>query len=110
MMSILINGMKMPETCSDCLLAKLSATGESLICNYMLSKVPWDEKPFDCPLIEVPTPNGRLIDADEFDERIRQAGGMCEEELTEDFKDGVQTVLAMLKTQTIIIPASEGES
>lgn len=52
-------------------------------------------------------PHGKLIDADEFDERIRQAGGMCEEELTEDFKDGVQTVLAMLKTQTTIIPANE---
>ena len=58
--------------------------------------------------LELP-PHGRLIDADDFDERIRQAGGMCEEELTEDFKDGVQTVLAMLKTQTTIIPAEEGE-
>lgn len=60
-------------------------------------------------LISKIPPHGRLIDADDFDERIRQAGGMCEEELTEDFKDGVQTVLAMLKTQTTIIPAEEGE-
>lgn len=59
--------------------------------------------------IELPENHGRLIDADEFDERIRQAGGMCEEEMTEDFKDGVQTVLAMLKTQTTIIPAEGGE-
>ena len=62
-MSILIKGMEMPTKCSECLLAKLSPTGESLICNYMLSRVPWDERPFDCPLVPVP-PHGRLIDAD----------------------------------------------
>ena len=65
-MSILIKGMEMPQKCSECLLAKLSPTGESLICNYMLSSVPWDEMPFDCPLAPV-TPHGRLIDADALD-------------------------------------------
>ena len=41
----------------------------------------------------------RLIDADKFNERVRVAGGFAEEELTEDFKDGVLTVLEMLKTE-----------
>ena len=62
-MSILIKGMEMPTSCCNCLLAKLSPTGESLICNYTLSTVPWDDKPFDCPIVPVP-PHGRLIDAD----------------------------------------------
>ena len=62
-MSILIKGMEMPTRCGECLLAKLSPTGESLICDYMLSRVSWDERPFDCPLVPVP-PHGRLIDAD----------------------------------------------
>lgn len=53
----------MPESCSKCLLSKLSQTGESLICNYSLSTVPWDERPFDCPLVSV-SPHGRLIDCD----------------------------------------------
>lgn len=44
----------------------------------------------------------RVIDADAFDERVRVAGGMSEEELTEDFKDGVQTVLYMLSKQPTI--------
>ena len=44
----------------------------------------------------------RLIDADAFDERVRVAGGMSEEELTEDFKDGVQAVLYMLSNQPTI--------
>ena len=46
----------------------------------------------------------RLIDADAFDERVRVAGGMSEEELTEDFKDGVQAVLYMLSNQPTIQP------
>lgn len=46
----------------------------------------------------------RLIDADAFDERIRQAVGMTGEDLTEDFKDGVLTVLRMLKDQPTIEP------
>ena len=40
----------------------------------------------------------RYIDAEKFDSRVRVAGGFAEEELTEDFKDGVLTVLEMLKT------------
>ena len=46
----------------------------------------------------------RAIDADAFDERVRAAGGMSEEELTEDFKDGVQAVLYMLSNQPTIHP------
>lgn len=46
----------------------------------------------------------RAIDADSFDERVRAAGGMSEEELTEDFKDGVQAVLYMLSNQPTIQP------
>lgn len=41
---------------------------------------------------------GRLIDADAFDKRVRLDVGLCEEELTEDFKDGISTILEMMKT------------
>ena len=41
---------------------------------------------------------GKLLDADTFDERIRLDVGLCEEELTEDFKDGISTILEMMKT------------
>lgn len=102
-MGVLIKGLTKPSHCDVCI---FNIDGCCII-NRELE--PDDELTHSCPLIGVPTPHGRLIDADEFDERIRQAGGMCEEELTEDFKDGVQTVLAMLKTQTTIIPAEEGE-
>ena len=66
-MSILIKGMKMPKNCLTC---KLRGEGSD-------SRYTWD-RPFtgleytreegetgrldDCPLVEVPTPHGRLID------------------------------------------------
>ena len=49
----------------------------------------------------------RLIDADAFDARVRIAGGMSEEELTDDFKDGVLTTLELLKTQPSAQPEQQ---
>lgn len=40
----------------------------------------------------------RYIDADAFDKRVRISVGLVEEELTDDFKDGVRCTLEMLKT------------
>lgn len=99
-MSVLIKGMEMPTRCGECLLAKLSPTGESLICNYMLSRVPWDERPFDCPLVPVPK-HGRLIDADEF---LKRALG------TKCFRGDYALMLEELVGEsTTVIPAEEGE-
>ena len=41
----------------------------------------------------------RYINANAFDERVRIAVGFAEEELTDDFKDGVSCTLELLKTQ-----------
>ena len=53
---------------------------------------------------------GRLIDADAFDKRIRLDVGSCEEELTEDFKDGISTILEMMKTAPTVdaVPVKHG--
>lgn len=45
-MSVLIKGMKLPKNCFVCRFKNLEICYE------------------DCPLVEVPTPHGRLIDAD----------------------------------------------
>lgn len=70
-MSILINGMEMPNACIDCPL--FSEWGDCSITH----KWTWsDEFPLsenrmsDCPLVEIPTPHGRLIDADDVDNHI----------------------------------------
>ena len=68
-MSILIRDIPMPNNCEECQFNRLDPTGEILLCDLTLFAVSWAEKerPFDCPLIEVPTPHGRLIDADALD-------------------------------------------
>ena len=41
----------------------------------------------------------RYVEVDAFDERVRISVGLVEEELTDDYKDGVRCTLEMLKTQ-----------
>ena len=72
-MGIYIKGMGMPINCNCCVFSRLSPTGESLKCCIDYSTVPWDEKPFDCPLIPVPD-HGRLIDADKLKQELQTAG------------------------------------
>lgn len=67
-MTILIKGMDMPKTCFMCKLSYLQ--GERLYCYVTKEEVLRGKIAPDCPLIEVPTPHGRLIDADAFYELL----------------------------------------
>ena len=75
-MSILIKGMEMPKRCCECRFSE----GDTMdgLCHaankwfddeyfswFMYNEDDIDDsKPINCPLVEVPTPHGRLIDAD----------------------------------------------
>ena len=71
-MSVLIKNMEMPTNCADCPLnydqmaCAVTWTrwwsDSMVIMNFDSDK----ERMPNCPLIEVPTPHGRLIDADEL--------------------------------------------
>ena len=56
-MSILIKDMEMPNVCAFCFMDENE-------CKLYGSVNIWSEKHPDCPLVEIPTPHGRLIDAD----------------------------------------------
>ena len=61
-MSVLIKGMEMPALCQEC---DLYIEGACYAKGYRDYRSIMDmSKPDDCPLIEIPTPHGRLIDAD----------------------------------------------
>lgn len=65
-MSVLIKGMEMPKNCHECSLCFVdsSAIGYCYLrdeCSDAEST--YLERRVDCPLVEVPTPHGRLIDA-----------------------------------------------
>ena len=74
-MSILIKDMNIPSSCSDCPLnydmMSCIITGTRWWSDrIMLMDFDCDnERLYDCPLIEVPTPHGRLIDADKLLEK-----------------------------------------
>ena len=65
-MSIIIKGMDMPKNCYGC-----SFFGDGIYCGIIdndteaLILKP-EEKKANCPLVEIPTPHGRLIDEDEI--------------------------------------------
>lgn len=58
-MSVLIKGMEMPESCESCRFEDFGG------CMFRVKKE-------DCPLVEVPTPHGRLVDAGELLERVEE--------------------------------------
>lgn len=64
-MSFLIKGMDMPEKCEDCPCYDYI----DYVCRADDCFAPFDvenpeERSEHCPLVEIPTPHGRLIDAD----------------------------------------------
>lgn len=94
-MSILIKGMEMPTRCGEC------------PCAYSTEGAYWDTcqavddqndieqfwksgRPDWCPLVEVPIPHGRLIEAERLMHKLIRYGGISswsEEELYYTIKD-----------------------
>ena len=68
-MSVYVKGMEMPDDCRDCPfenyyngITKCFATGKAMAVNWRC--IPWEGRAEWCPLVDVPKPHGRLIDAD----------------------------------------------
>ena len=61
-MSILIPGMEMPKGCRCCPFFAYNGEDD---CACIISS---EHEP--CPLVEIKAPHGRLIDADDFEEKI----------------------------------------
>lgn len=65
-MSVMIKGMEMPKSCHDCDLF----SGEGFLCPLVIETTNDWTREFmykrvdECPLVEIPTSYGRLIDAD----------------------------------------------
>ena len=71
MSSILIKGSVMPLTCEEC--PCYDSNDHS--CNVSgvdVAEYQYTGRPDDCPLVEVPTPHGRLIDADEIEKCVHE--------------------------------------
>lgn len=70
-MSVLIKGMKMPKCCIDCEFMSWSNIRQRDICDKTGEAIRtaehWEKRDILCPLVEIPTPHGRLIDKDKLE-------------------------------------------
>lgn len=74
-MSILIKGMEMPESCFVCPFRE-KVSPDDIVCMALNKEFEEtftliaEKRHKDCPLIEIKTPHGRLIDADELEQEM----------------------------------------
>jgi len=103
-MSVIIKGMKMSKSCDSCDLIQFDDEGLEAHCPlspyYRWCGTPPDYRPEGCPLVEVPTPHGRLIDADKLMHWIEHVYGD---------KDIIQFIIDDIKRQPTIIEAEVSE-
>lgn len=77
-MSVFVKEMKMPETCKECpIFDEWNACGVTGSWDFIDVFDPSKERLKDCPLVEVPTPHGRLIDADALRQSIKENIDEC---------------------------------
>ena len=77
-MSVIVMGMEMPKNCAECEWGKYVGNERSMCLRVSMTDdaVMMAEHRADfCPLIEVPTPHGRLIDADKLEKGFKRAIG-----------------------------------
>lgn len=95
-MSLIVKGMKLPGSCDNCDLIQFDDEGLEAHCPlapyYRWCGTPPDYRPEGCPLVEIPTPHGRLIDENEL---LRHKYGFS------------QTARVIIKTTDAVIEAEE---
>lgn len=109
-MSVLVKGMKMPEGCITCVFKSEGPYDWTMWCQWLDDPlgeygecdVKWRHPA--CPLVEVPTPHGRLIDGDDAFIDADERG--CEFWTCGADIDSAQE---FLRAQPTIIEAEEGE-
>ena len=120
-MSVLIEGMEMPENCDKCPLKVFDDDGD--YCPFTSIWTLSIGRQDNCPLIEVPDGHGRLIDADELIEDLER---QCKEVFRIDavspddywitrneaynealWKTWVESFDNYLKTRQTVIPADK---
>ena len=72
-MSVIITGMEMPKSCIECRFRQYEYCDlqrqDVYAVNIMDYALSFERHP-SCPLVEIPTPHGRLIDADKLKSRL----------------------------------------
>ena len=105
-MSVLIKGMEMPETCSDCEWSYYVGNGRAMCKRVSMTDktdIMTKRRADFCPLIEVPTPHGRLIDADALIADLVKYQNMLDPESRENARVlSVKSYLTLARGEAII--------
>ena len=106
-MSILIKGMEMPENCDKCRFQ----SELRLYCNAMPDNFCGNtddiERPDWCPLVEIPTPHGRLIDAAFEEQHYTSMTTNPTPDVTEQDKHNSLVIVRALQMEKTIIEAED---
>lgn len=111
-MSVIIKGVEMPSKCRFCPCCAdngLIGMQREYFCSAVDSALEidnLDQKLSVCTLVEIPTPHGRLIDADELIKKLKRHRDMCGDIETQYALD---TAIRILRNIPTIIEA-ENES
>ena len=114
-MDVLIKGMKMPKGCITCMFKFESLFNRTMWCEWLddplgdYSKCDEKWRHPDCPLVEVPTPHGRLIDGDNVIKLLREQLTGDRDTVYEYYDDGLEMAISELSIIPTIIEAEEGE-
>ena len=97
-MGVYIKGMEMPKTCWDCACSIYYESQDKAMCDITdetLDYTLWKrERRPDCPLIDIPTPHGRLGDLDKLNiHDISPVDGFCVMGVTEEDIELADTVI-----------------
>ena len=105
-MSIVIKGVNAPNNCYDCinsndrepfeLLSNCHTFGDLCEGKITANELPKDKRSDSCPVKQLPTPHGRLIDVDELVLRIQNSGNYLS-----------PAILAFIETAETIIDKEE---
>ena len=107
-MSVLIKGMKMPKNCTICRFCVPEADPENgEMCMATGKYVPPcnTERREDCPLVEVPTPHGRLIDIetlkDDMAVLLERNGKLIDEWLAYRVEDTIDDQATIIEAEEV---------
>lgn len=83
-MSIILKGIDMPKDCTECPLEGAEVDDDGFdywYCKITESMATTIERPSNCPLVEIPTPHGRIIDEKELLDKIKR--GLYSEDINQ---------------------------
>lgn len=105
-MSLIIKGMSLPEYCEAC----PCYDWKEDICRITDSPNDFsDTRIFDCPLVEIPTPHGRLIDADRLFSIVEQMEGLGTLDSENDVALSAVEVLSIIDQSPTVIETEVSE-